>query len=546
MPTSARERTALALFVVAVLIGLSLWVHLVNAAIPFVVDEVVYSWQAEHLAAGRLTSPEPAFPRFVWNGFLPTRDGQRFGMYPIGLPIALVPWVVAGIPWALNVFLAGVSLLLLYTFCRRLDGPLVAWIAVLLTALSPFFIVQSTITMSHPLTLVLTLWLLVSLERYRRSSRRTVAAIQAGAAIGYAINVSPLIAVPLALVCVERALTRPRGGAIPRRDVIGFLIPIVAGIALFCLVNQRTTGSPWVPGYYFAVSQRVGFGEKVGRGSHSPADALRNSWERLDLLDEYLFGWPIPSLSFACLYLVTLVIRRRISRSPASRAGPCPEPGASDRDRWNRPLLLLFVGTLTVYAFWYFAGTQKSLGPRFLYMTLPSLILFSARGIVGLALFVPDRSAPRNGVPRRGLVAMTIIVALLFLSGTAPYLERLARMSASRWRRAARSLLEELDRRGIERGTIFIESTMFNRLACLQYQSRFLTEAALVFVQDRGGRENAKLLLARSEMPVYYVEPDGANFRWVIHEAPAHERGGSTKSGSTKPDPVDEEMPEPR
>lgn len=535
---SVRERAALALLLVAVMIGLTIWVHRVNAALPFVVDEVIYLWEAEQLAAGRITAPEPPFPQFVWCPLLPSRDGQRFGKYPIGFPLALAPWAAAGIPWALNVLLAAVSLLLLYMFCRRLDGPVVAWVAVLLTALSPFFIVQSTITMTHPLTLVLTLWLLLALERYGRPSGGSAAALQAGTAIGYAVHVAPLIAVPLGIVCAERGLTRARERSIPRRDLIAFAAPVVAGVALFCFVNARTTGNPWEPGYFYAGSERMGFGESLGRGGFFPPDALRNTWDRFVLLNEFLFGWPIPSLSFAGLYLAAWSMRSRTPRSLAGLAAHEAGVGREERDRWHRPLLLLFVTTLIAYAFWHYAGTQKSLGPRFLYFTIPGLVLFSARGIVAVARLVPDRSVPRGAGPRRGLIAMAVVVGLLTLSGTAPYVERLTHASASRWRRAARSLLEELDRRGIDRGTLFVESTMFNRLACLQYQSRFLTEAPRVFVQDRNAPENARLLQARNGIPAYYLEPT-REYRWIIHEMPARQRAGSAAPGSAEEPPAD-------
>src|SRR5262245_2850368 len=113
---SAAERIAVGALLAIVVIALSIWVHRVNGATPVIIDELVYLWQARVLSEGALTSPAPRFPEFVNVPFLPMAHGQRFGQYPIGYSLALAPWLVLGVPWALNVALAAASLYLLFTF----------------------------------------------------------------------------------------------------------------------------------------------------------------------------------------------------------------------------------------------------------------------------------------------------------------------------------------------------------------------------------------------------------------------------------------------
>ncbi len=220
--------------------------------------------------------------------FLHIVEGRRFGQYPIGFPLALVPWVMVGLPWALNVLLAGVSLVLMHRFAFALGGAALAWTSTALLAVSPFFILNSTIFLSHPLLLVLMQIVLAALVLRESEPGRTRWSVLAGAAVGYALNVSPFAAVPMGLVIGARLLSRRRQQAILRREIVTLALPILAGVAAYCAVNAATMGSPLKPAYFANPEIRPGFGEDAGPGGHSLGRAWLLTVRRLRFLDNFL------------------------------------------------------------------------------------------------------------------------------------------------------------------------------------------------------------------------------------------------------------------
>jgi hypothetical protein len=538
-PLSRREAVVTSLVIAAAVALLCWWLFRVNAAMPLIIDEVVYLWQAELLASGRLTDHVPAHPDFVNLPFIPIHGDRRFGQYPLGFPLALVPWVAAGIPWGLNVALGAVALFLMHRFARDVGGPALALVAMILLALSPFFIAQSTIFLAHPLVLAATLLLLRCLQKREAAPGRARWPLAAGAAVGYTLNVAPVSAVPLALAAAARVIAARRT-AIPgtapatRREIAAFLIPIAAGAGLFCAVNLATTGSPWTPAYYASSADvRPGFGPRWGVGNYTPAAAWRTTIERVNLLDKFLFGWPRSSLMVAAAYVLVSGARslRRVARG-APRPGPdgargwgSPTEGGAG---WDLPLLTLVVSTLGTYAFWYFHGNGDSWGPRYLYATLPAFVLFTARGLVGAGSLVEaladrvGRAVSGAAPPGAPLVRRALpfaAVAALTIFGTIPYLARLADDPFLRWRRATHDLLERLESRGIDRGTIFVESVVANTYyAPLLYESRFDDAGPLVFAKDRGLEPDARFAQARGDLPVHYVRPDFTAIVWEIHD----------------------------
>ncbi len=561
-PLPKREVIATAVLIGAAVALLCWWLFHVNAAMPLIIDEVVYLWQAELLASGKLTDHVPAHPEFVNLTFIPVHGDRRFGQYPIGFPLALVPWVLAGIPWCLNVVLGGLSLFLMYRFARDVGGPALALLSTILMALSPFFIAQSTIFLSHPLVLVLTLLLLRSLQTWEATrpeseSPRRFAwwPLVAGATVGFTLNVAPFSAVPMALVAILRRIAArraarwaargtaaSRAASSMRREVAAFLLPIIAGAVLFCAVNLATTGSPWTPAYYASHPEvRPGFGPRFGAGYYTPASAWRTTVERVDLLDEMLFGWPVSSLLLAVAYAIASGAGRlwRIATGGARGAGGGDrvEAGAG----WDLPLATLIVSTLAIYAFWYFHGNGDSWGPRYLYATLPGFVLFTARGLVGLGALagaltgavaraltrgipIAGADAPRAATLVRRALPFAAVVALT-ISGTIPYLARLEEDPFLRWRRATRDLFERLDSRGIDRGTVFVESVIANTYYVpLLYKSHFDDTGPLVFAKDRGLEPDARFAEAHGGGPVHYVRPDFNAIVWEIHDEHPWER----------------------
>lgn len=540
------EKACFGALLIAVLVGLSIWVHRVNAATPVIVDELVYLWQAGALADGALTRPAPQHPEFVNVPFIPVKDGRRFGQYPIGYSAALAPWTRVGIPWALNVVLAAVSLWLLFVFARRLDGAFPAWLAAGLTAVSPFFVAQSTIYFSHPLSLVLTLLFLVALAARDGSPHPARWMAIAGAAAGYSINMSPFVTLPMLVVGVLRWRATRRSRPMSRGELAAFAAPIAAGAAVFGAVNFAMTGDPFTPAYSYNTaftSVRAGFGTGVGEGGFTPAMALANTRDRLAFLGKIALGWPGTSFLLALPYAVIALATplrgaRRRARPPdvdisretdgeRTREGDSGSGDALGADRWDLELVALFVSTVVVYAFWFFPAIDETMGPRYLYTTLPVVTLFTARGLAHLGDLARRALASRPWSRPVGVIAPVALAATLTAFGAIPYLGDLARNPLSAWRRATHRFLLDLDRSGIRAGTIFVEAPWENTLAAsLLYASNFDEDQALVFAMDRGPAEDARFLESRGGGPVYYVKPRMPLTEWKLHDRPVWERQG--------------------
>jgi 4-amino-4-deoxy-L-arabinose transferase-like glycosyltransferase len=510
------DAVLLIVFLVLVAGGLRAWMQSVAADTPLIRDELTYLWQAEILATGRLSGPAPALPEFVQIEALQIHDGRRFGRYPIGYPLLLAPFVAAGIPWALNVLLACASLALLHLFVRRIDGRRAAWTAVAITACSPFFLLQSTIFLSHALTLVLSLIVLLALREReaRRADPRWAAA--AGAAVGYAFNVSPFVAAALSILVVDRVVARRALRPPSRGEGIGFVAAGACGAILFAGVNVATTGSPWTAAYLLDDSVRPGFGPSVGPSGYTPSDAWNNATDRLASLDRTLFAWPWPSLLLGAWYVGVAGIRRWVR---GAREEP---PGA---DRWDRPLAMLFVAVFVIYLFWYHSGTQEETGPRFLYPAMPALVVFTARGISDVAGRLASMRA-RFGLRVPAVAAWHALAAgaivLSCAAGAARFLEQQPDAQKPRERRAVRALLEDLDGRGIERGTVFVRSHSEAHGPALLYVSRFDENAPLLFARDLGRLKNRALLRIRADEPIWTATFDDAAVAWRL-EAVARE-----------------------
>lgn len=507
-----RDGVLLGVFAAAVALGLSVWVHFANGATPLVLDEVAFLWEAKQLGTGHLTAPAPKHPESVNISFLTIVDGRRFSMYPIGYSLALVPWVLAGVPWGLNVLLGTLSLVLLFDFARRNGGRAIAWTSAVLLAISPFFITQSTIYMTHPLLLVLTLIVLLSLSNRERAPERLRWPVLCGAAIGYMVNVTPFAGASVGLAAVTRALRLRRSVPIRRPDVLVFALPVLLGALLFLGVNWKTTGQPLVPGYYLDPTVRAGFGEEVGPKGHSAERAMAQTLWRITLLDRFLFAWPLTSFLFAVPYLLILgAIRLRAVVHRSSRVN---EPSG-----WTIELLVLFISNLVVYMFWYFHGNGPTWGPRYLYHTIIGPVLITAQGMVAAARLLRGAWSRRPPLALFGGALPFLLAGFLTIEGAVPRLHRVWKHNFLRMRRADGEFLRGLEEKAIRQGTIFVDLgsiKAFHSLPGLLWASDCDERAPLVFARNLGPRGNAEFLKTRREGPVFYAWLDDEAYRWHL------------------------------
>ncbi|NJN44595.1 MAG: hypothetical protein HC806_07670, partial [Anaerolineae bacterium] len=89
--------------------------------------------------------------------FVVDHEGQRFGKYPLGWPAMLAIGIKLGMRDWVNPLLAGLAVWLTFVLGKKLMGKMVGFLAALLTATSPFFLVNVGSLLSHAWGLVLSL-----------------------------------------------------------------------------------------------------------------------------------------------------------------------------------------------------------------------------------------------------------------------------------------------------------------------------------------------------------------------------------------------------
>ena len=115
-------------------------------------DESVYLYQAATMAEGRLTNPLPEAPRFFETLYVVHDEGRAYGTFPIGWPLLLAAAMRAGVPTVVvNPLLGALTLLLVFLVGRELYGPRVGTLAMTLTAICPFFVLNAASYFSHTL-----------------------------------------------------------------------------------------------------------------------------------------------------------------------------------------------------------------------------------------------------------------------------------------------------------------------------------------------------------------------------------------------------------
>jgi hypothetical protein len=89
---------ALVAFLVSIAIGATVLDRFPNSG-----DEYVYLYQADTMAAGRLSNPAPAEPDAFRFNYIARRDNRLYGTFPPGWPLALALAACLHVPnWAVN------------------------------------------------------------------------------------------------------------------------------------------------------------------------------------------------------------------------------------------------------------------------------------------------------------------------------------------------------------------------------------------------------------------------------------------------------------
>ncbi|MBN2328259.1 MAG: hypothetical protein JXR73_14015 [Candidatus Omnitrophica bacterium] len=411
-----------ALFALSILAAASAFLigRFVLQDFPNSADEHAYLFQAQLFAGGRLSAPAHPKQEFLSPFFILTHGDKVFSLFPPGWPLLLSLGERAGCPALVNPLLSAGALFLIFALGWKLWGRREAWTAVLLTAISPFFLFNGASYFSHPsclFSVLLAVYLLIVWER----TEWFVWALLAGLAASWAFTIREFTAVltltaPLILTF---AASKKRV-----RLLAGLLIGALPLLIFYLYYNQSLTGDWRMPARFLQSSERLGFGDREIQlfdyreiQHYGPVDAMSNLLRNLGKL----VLWTAPGLP-----LFALLGAWRSRKQPWILALACSAA-------------LLPVGYIL-----YPSDGGNQYGPRFYYESLGFLSLLAAP-------FIRDalhrRLAPNQR--RAALAALLLAAAALF----AMHGRFFHRQIYER-----RTLYRLVERRGLHNAVVFVSA----------------------------------------------------------------------------------------
>lgn len=360
----------------------------VLAGRPLLIDEIVQVMQARILAEGHVARPADQFPEFFSALHVVDVNGTVYSQFPPGGPLMLMPGVIAGVAWMTGPVFGAIAVVAFWFLVRRTETSSVALGAAALLAIAPFMVFMAGSHMNHVPTLA---WLCLALLglHYTTSDEGSVwSALFTGLCLGVMVSIRPVdgaaFALPAGVWLLVRTVQRRTSLACLLASGVGVAAPVIGVLAY----NDATTGSPTLFGYelLWGASHGLGFHQAPWGVTHTPARGFELVNTYFMRLQTYLFETPLPSLVPA---IAALAFVRRLSTF----------------DRY-----LLASSSLLVLGYFAYWHDGFFLGPRFFYLLLPLLVLWTAR----LPSIARDR-LPQLGADRFVLLAYAVsaVVAIL-------------------------------------------------------------------------------------------------------------------------------------
>ncbi len=498
----------LAFFLAALAVAINGWIaNHIFEGLPHLEDEFAYVWQAQVIARGELTTPSPPNPKSFLVPFVVDYNGQRFGKYPLGWPVVLSLGTNIGAKAWVNPLLAGLGVWLIYLLGKRTLGEGVGLLAAGLTLSSPFFLMNSSVVLSHPWGLVLTTfftlaWLDMTDEQTHLPG--WLPPLGAGLTLGILALSRPLTALGVAIPFgIHGLILLGRGPRLIRRRVLTVgIIALMVGSLHFAW-QYAVTGDPLRNPYtLWWEYDRLGFGP--GHGVREQGHTLKQAWwntrHSLNAGLSDLFGWG--KLSWIFLPFGLWAVRR-------------------ERRLWL--LIALFPILVLIYAT-YWVGAWL-FGPRYYYEALPALSLLTAAGIAWLAgwpLKPGERYRPRQGWRKARPLAAAALLTLLVAANTLFYIPaRIGGMhnlfGVSRTQLAPFLTTEA---RALTPALILVHPHNWREYDVLLELSNPFFDSPFVFAYSRGAEKDTTVIEMFPERSVYHYYPDEP---WKFYTGPREE-----------------------
>ncbi len=377
---------ALFVFVFTNLISFFIFEH-----IPHINDEIVYLFQAQTLASGKLYCPSPCGKEFFDFTHM-INNGKWYGQYPPGYPLLLVFGLLLSAPWLVNPFFAALSVIAFFHLGKEIYDKKIGILAAVLGSISIWFLLMSSTMMSHTSGMFFTTLFLLFLFRSLKKPSFTNG-IVAGLGLGMVLLIRPytafFISLPFLIFYAVQLLKNFKKNL---KNASAFVLIGILCISLLLIYNKITNGDFFAFGYEVTHGKAhgIGFG-KTGYTDipHTVFLGFTQLFNYLMSLNKYLFGWPLSSF-FA---LVPLFFLTKIN----------PESKKKD--------FILVTGFFSLLiSLFFFWGTYILFGARMVFEALPILLLLSARGLTEAPKLILDKYKKINKATlHKALISILII-----------------------------------------------------------------------------------------------------------------------------------------
>jgi hypothetical protein len=298
--------------------------------------------------------------------------------------------------------LSVLTLLLVYLIALKMyEDKTVAFLALSLGAVSPFFYLVSSTRLSHITTaffLALFMVLYLSSRNANKPSNRELfVSFLSGIALGYAFNVRSLTALGFAVpFCVVGSIDlRQRvPGTIARASalVTGFALMVVFTLWYNAVVTGNALTFPF---HYYDSNEMLGF----GANGHTFFASVRNLAVSIGRLNSVFLGFPI---SLIGLFLVVILPKR-----------------------FGDYLSLGILGSIAFAYLFYYSPGVSDVGPVYYYETIIPLLLLTARTAVFLHRWFSEKVEHGNAFVPNFLAVSVLLALVSFVPEQVSHIRRL-------------------------------------------------------------------------------------------------------------------------
>ena len=387
-----KNKTILIISILGVLLSIILSGIYLNFSY-FEPDTVSYLFQAKLFAEGKISMPAPPEYGFSSSPHINILNGKWYSKYPFGNALMLMFGVFMNAPWLIPALATGGALFLLFLLVRETYGTQIALIAAVIALISPATAGMGSTWFSEPVSrFYLTLYLF-ALVRTLNGAGNIIYPLLSGFALGYAFNTRPLSAIVFGVVGAGFALYhlyKPRitsesseteaqnqTNSPTRKQLLSrlgiFLIPFTVMILVCMAWNHHFTGDPFTFTHTAAQPyDKIGFGKRTEgyepnlehAFDFKPEWSIKRTWRHiLPCISFNAFGWGN--------YRPNLLVESKASFSFILDFLPLLLPWFfvlipffhASRNRYDVLCIAFIVGSLLLYAFFYFEGSTWGFTP---------------------------------------------------------------------------------------------------------------------------------------------------------------------------------------